>query len=419
MAAETSEVRWNVKKYRRAMGMSQEALADASGLSVKTVQKVEQGGHVLTETPHAVARGLGVPTSELFAAGVPAPVIGDEETRQSLVPLRMALMPPLGLDGVVGQGHASPDRLADLWREIMDAHALYRADEFDSVARRLPALLTRADAAVNTSEGDERQHAVVTHSLALLVAGKYLTQVRQYDMAYHALAEGIRLAREAGERRIAATGVVGMCWLLLRQDRFAECSHLAVTTAELMEPRMTEADGSRVGLWGELWMRAAAAAIRDNRPDDAKAARRMVARAAAGMEREDRTFPATWGGFGPVTAAIKSIEDCLVIGNSVGDARAVLARAEEDVLSSKSLKRVGKPQGANWARHRLDVARAHTILGAHQDATDELLAIRSERGAWIKHQPMARRVMADVLKSRKRTLTQDMREMAGYLAVVE
>ncbi|MER5304610.1 helix-turn-helix transcriptional regulator [Streptomyces lasiicapitis] len=415
----TTEVRANVKKYRRAAGMSQEDLASASNLSVSTIQKIEQGGHVLTETLHAVAQGLGVPTSELFSAGSPAPVVGDETTRQSLVPLRMALMPPMGLDGVLAEGPSTMDELANLRREIMDTHALYRADEFDSVAKKLPVLLSSADAAVSVSEGDERRHAIVTHSLALLVAGKYLTQVRQYDMAYHALAEGIRQAREAGERQIAATGVVGMCWLLLRQDRFAECYRLAVTTAELMEPRMTEADRARVGLWGELWMRAAAASIRDNRPDDATAARRMVARAAGGMQREDQAFPSTWGGFGPVTAEIKSIEDCLISGTSPSDARAVLARSDEGVLASKALKRVGKPQGANWARHRLDVSRAHTLLGAHQDATDELLSIKAERGEWIKHQPMARRVMTDVLKSRKRTLTLEMREMASYLGVVE
>ncbi|MEV5508268.1 helix-turn-helix domain-containing protein [Streptomyces orinoci] len=230
MTSETAEVRWNVKKFRRAAGMSQEGLAGASGLSVKTVQKVEQGGHVLTETLHAIARGLGVPTSELFAAGSPAPVVGDEATRQSLVPLRTALMPPMGIDGALIQSPVGAEQLADMRREIMDTHALYRADEFDSVAKRLPGLLRKTDAAVSAAENDERHQATITHSLTLLVAGKYLTQVRQYDMAYHALAEGIRLAREAGKRQLAATGVVGMCWLLLRQDRFAECYQLAATT---------------------------------------------------------------------------------------------------------------------------------------------------------------------------------------------
>lgn len=415
----TAEVRENVKKYRRAGGMSQEDLAAASGLSVSTVQKVEQGGQVLTETLHAIAQGLGVPTSTLFAAGSPAPVVGDEATRQRLVSLRTALMPPVGLEGVVSDTAGHSGDLSGLRRKIMDTHALYRADEFNSVAANLPKLLSRADAAVRSAESADLGQARATHSLALLVAGKYLTQVRQYDMAYHALAEGIRLARKANDRHTAATGVVGMCWLLLRQDRFQECYQLAATTAELMEPRMTDTDPGRVSLWGELWMRAAAAAIRDNRPEDAKEARKFAARAAGGMEREGKLFPTTWGGFGPVTAAIKGIEDCLITGNSPSDARAVIKRSQEGYLEPKSLEHTGKPQGANWARHRLDVCRAYTLIGSHQEAMDELTSIKATQSEWLKHQPMARRVMGDVLKSRKRTLTADMREMASYLDVVE
>lgn len=96
----------------------------------------------------------------------------------------------------------------------------------------------------------------------------------------------------------------------------------------------------------------------------------------------------------------------------------MIARSEEGVLAPEGLKRVGKPQGANWARHRLDVSRAHTILGAHQDAMNELVDIKNDRAEWMRHQPMARRVMSDVLKSRKRTLTDEMREMASFLGVV-
>ncbi|MGW6455048.1 helix-turn-helix domain-containing protein [Streptomyces sp. NPDC055078] len=422
-----SELARNVKKYRRSAGMNQEDLAAASDLSVSTVQKVEQGGSAYVETLHAIARGLGVPTSLLFVADSPAPVIGDETTRQSLFALRMALMPPVGLDGVLAGSASAPgeaerpeEPVPDLRQRVLDTHALYRADRFESVARMLPDLLRRTEAAVLMAEDPEQHRTTVTRALALLVAGKYLTQVRQYDLAYHALAEGIRLAREAGEQQVAATGVVGLGWLLLRQDRFGECYQLAVATASFMEPRMTDVDSARVGLWGELWMRAAASAVRDNRPEEAKHARKMVDRAAAGMDKEDRTFPTTWGGFGPVKVAVKSIEDCLVTGQSQSDAREVIARSVQGVLEPKALRKLGYPaEGADWSRHRLDVARAHTLLGSHQDAMDELTGIKVTGAEWIRHQPMARRVMGDILHSRKRTLTQEMRDMAAYLQVVE
>ncbi|MER5493965.1 helix-turn-helix transcriptional regulator [Streptomyces sp. NPDC002490] len=415
-----SELAKNVKRYRRKAGMSQEALAESSDLSVSTVRKIEQGGAARTETLHAVARGLNVPTSVLFVADSPAPVADDAASRQNLVPIRRALMPPVGLDGPCPPAVDPEPNGPGLRRRVLDTHTLYRADEFGSVAAGLPDLLRETESTRLTAGGADRRAATVTRALALLVAGKYLTQMRQYDMAYHALAEGIRLARDVDARQVVGTGIVGLGWLLLRQDRFDECYRLAVTTAERMEPRLSDADGARLGLWGELWMRAAAAAVRDNRPDDARHARRMVGRAAGGMDREDRTFPTTWGGFGPVKAAVKSIEDCLVLGHGKADAREVLRRTGQGVLEPKALAKLGHPaEGADWFRHRLDVARAHTLLGAHQEAMDELTGIRVSGSEWIKHQPMARRVTTDILRSRKRTLTREMREMANYLGVVE
>ena len=124
-------------------------------------------------------------------------------------------------------------------------------------------------------------------------------------------------------------------------------------------------------------------------------------------------FSEHWGTFGPVTAETKAIEDLSLIG----DARGVLSRADEGPVGGKALKKLGRPSPNNWDRHRLDVARAHVLLGSHQDAMDELTGIKESSPEWLKHQSMARRIMRDLLKHRKRTLTQDMRDMALHLDV--
>ncbi|QEU93686.1 helix-turn-helix domain-containing protein [Streptomyces kanamyceticus] len=402
----------NVRNLRRTAGWSQEQLAEATDLSVGTVRKVEQGGDVRMETLHALARALDVPTSALFATETTTPVVGDEANRRYLVELRKALMPPVGLAApmtVLGQA----EELSALRRATADAHALYWADRYDSVAKRLPGLLRSAEAAVETLEGEEQQHAVIARCHALLLTGKYLTQVRQYDMAYFALAEAIRLSRETGQTLTAATGVVGLCWLLLRQDRFDESEQLAAQTAAEIEPRMSEATPARLAVWGELWLRVASATARNNRPDVAQEARRMAGTAASALNGEHAKFPDHWGGFGPVTAELKAVEDLALLGN----ARGVLRRSDEGLLSSKAIRNFGKPTAPSWDRHRLDVAKAHATLKQHQDAMDVLMSVRHSSGEWIKHQPMARYVMTDLLKTRKRTLTQDMRDMAAHLGV--
>ncbi|MFJ8313079.1 MULTISPECIES: helix-turn-helix domain-containing protein [unclassified Streptomyces] len=404
----------NVRKYRRTAGLSQEGLAEAADLSLSTVRKVEQGGHVSMETLTALARALGVSTSTLFATEAPKSVLGteDEANRRYLAELRRALMPAVGLSVPLSVPEEAGE-LSALRRGVQEGHALYWADQYGAVARRLPSLLRSSEVAVSVLDGEEQQHAIIARCHALLLTGKYLTQVRQYDMGYFALVEAIRLARETGQTQLAPTGVVGLCWLLLRQDRFDEAEQLAAQTAADIEPRMSEATPARLAVWGELWLRVASASVRNNRPDVAQEARRMAATASSALNTEDESFPEHWGGFGPVTAELKAVEDLSL----VGDARGVLRRADDGILSGKALRSYGRPTAPNWGRHRLDVARAHIMTGSHQDAMGELTQLRRTSGEWLTHQPMARYVMADLLKTRKRTLTQEMRSMATHLGV--
>ncbi|MFF7800287.1 helix-turn-helix domain-containing protein [Streptomyces olivaceus] len=402
----------NVRNHRRREGWTQERLAEEADLSVGTVRKVEQGGTASVETIHALARALGTTTSSLFASEAPAPVHEAEGDGPKLTELRRALMPPIGLTAVITEPTDVRD-LHSIQSEIDDSHSLYHDDRYNSVARRLPGILRAAETAVALSEGEARQEAVVTRAGAFLLAGKYLTQVRRYDMAYHALSRAIVDAREAGNTQLAATGVVGMGWLLLRQDRFDEAEQLAAATAEEIEPRPSSAAPGQWAVWGELNLRVASAARRNNRPDVAKTARRMAATAASALDREHVNFRQHWTTFGPVTAETKVIEDLALIG----DARGVLNRLSDGPVSPKAVKRLGRPSANNWGRHRLDVAKAHVILGSHQDAMDELAGVKEESPEWLRHQAMARHVMRHILSTRKRTLTQDMRDMAVHLGV--
>ncbi|MFD3573817.1 helix-turn-helix transcriptional regulator [Streptomyces sp. NPDC058644] len=404
----------NVRKYRRRAGLNQEGLAEAADLSLSTVRKAEQGGHISMDSMAALAGALGVDTSALFVSEAPKSVVGpqDEANRRYLADLRQALMPPIGLSAPLAPpGEAREPRTVR--QAVQTSHALYQADQYSAVAKQLPPLLRSSEAAVALLEGEEKQQAQIARAHALLLTGKYLTQVRQYDLAYYALAEAIRLARETGQTQLTATGVNGLCWLLLRQNRFAESEQLAAQTAEEIEPRMSVATPDQLAIWGELWLRVAASSRRNGRKDVTKHARRMAATAGKALGREHTNFPTHWGTFGPATVAAKTVEDLAL----AGDARGVLSMKDEGPLSSKGVQNVGRLSTNVWGRHRLDVAHAHVLLGSHQDATDELVNLRETGDVWLTHQPMAQRVMINVLKKRKRTLTQEMRDMAAHLGV--
>ncbi|MFE3883327.1 helix-turn-helix transcriptional regulator [Streptomyces lydicus] len=403
----------NVRSLRRAAGLSQEELAEASGLSLTTVAKIDQGGSGRMESFARLAEALGVDTEALFASGTPHPAPDDKGNRRYLLALRRQLMPPVGLVDTPLTPVTVTSR-ADLERQIDAAHAQYHADEYDEMASCLPGVLAATQAALFAAEGDaSRQAMLSTHARAQLVTGKYLTQVRQYDLAYQALSAGIRDARAADDQATAAVGVVGMCWLLLRQDRFSEAQDLAVATADAVEPRMSRATPSQLAVWGELALRIASAAVRNGRKEDARDARRMAASAASAMAAEVSNFRSHWGTFGPATAAVKTIEDLSLRR----DARGVLRESGQGPLAPPALRRIGRPSPSSWNRHRLDVARAHVLLGAHQDAMDELTGLRAEAPEWVKHQSIAVQLMQDILKKRRRTLTRDMRLMASHLGI--
>ncbi|MFJ7288763.1 helix-turn-helix domain-containing protein [Curtobacterium sp. NPDC098951] len=58
-----------IAALRRERGWTQERLAEASGIAVRTVQRLEGGKDASLETLSALARALEVPVRDLFAAG--------------------------------------------------------------------------------------------------------------------------------------------------------------------------------------------------------------------------------------------------------------------------------------------------------------------------------------------------------------
>ncbi|MEV5509525.1 helix-turn-helix domain-containing protein [Streptomyces orinoci] len=413
----TTELADNVRKYRRRAGMSQEELAHAASVSPGTVRKLEQGGTVRMETLHMLARALNVTTAALVASDAPEPVgQAEEPNRVNLVQLRAALTPAVGLADRVAETAEEEPNLRAFRRTVQDARVLYFSDSYKSVSSQLPGLLRDAAKAVAYYDsGEEHQQALLARAEALRLAGTYLTQVRQYDIAYTALAGAVADAKNAGDMLAAASGVGGMCWLLIRQSRFDEAERVAAESMDVVEPKITRAEPDHYAVWGGLAMEAAAAAARNNRPEEAKEYRKAARVAATAVGTAHRNISLHWSVFGPVTVAMKALEDSTV----VGDARTVVRKAgEEEALSPKAWKRLGGPSTNDGNRFTLDLARAHTRTGDLSAAMEELVQVRETFPEWLRHQSMAAETMEEILRKRKRTLTTEMRDMAAYLGVV-
>ncbi|GAA2004370.1 hypothetical protein GCM10009799_34490 [Nocardiopsis rhodophaea] len=400
-----------LRGIRRSRGLTQERLAELAGLSPGVVKKIERGGNARLETYHALARAMKVKTSALFDSTGPRRNTNADADKLDLLALRQAISPPVTITGRLGLDTVDEEPDLDRLRTSAESVAVaYHRDKYPAMGELLPELVRSTHAAVDHfATGTERTTALTVRSEVLQMAGRYLTQVRAYDLAHMALRDAVRDAVTVGDRLNAASAIIGQAWILLRQGRLDEAEQLASETADEVEPRISRASREELAAWGWLLLRASAAAARNNRPDEARELVRLAQTAGSAVGAEVTDHLRGWGTFGPLTVRLKAIENQMIADRPTK----VLAMA--DCLPDG----VGRSTSDNWNRHRLDVARAHAMLRHGDEATRVLVDLRSAAPEWLKHQRQAAVTFRDVLKTRKRTLTRDQRELAGFLAVEE
>ncbi len=397
-----------LRKVRRRRGMTQEELAHASNLSLQVVKKIEQGGSARLETLHQLARTLGVRTLTFVGPTSPEPT-EDNHDDAVLADMRSAINPPIGLSGRPIYGTADGDDLdlARLNKAVNAMAGAYHADRYDDLASFLPALVRSAHHHVDGLMGTKQQQdALRTRADVVGLAGRYLIQIRAHDLALIALHASLRDALEIEDIPMAAAAVSRQAHAMLRQGRFAEVEQLCMETAEQIEPQMSKATPAQLAAWGWMLLRASAAASRNNRPDEAREFHGIAAAAAAPLQREVQTMDYTT--FGPLTVAMKEVENALVGGNP--------GRAIE---LSAPLTQGNDMTPEEWNRHLLDKASAHAQTGNTEGATEILLDLRGRSPHWLRYQQMARDTLREVLTVRARTLTEDQRVLADFMGVRE
>lgn len=397
-----------VRELRRRRGMTQEELAEQAGLSLAVIKKLEQGGTCRMETYHQLARALGVTTVWFASAGSPEPA---EATVDDVVlaDMRSAINPPVGLSGSPLYGTADGDHpdLGRLTGAVNAVAAKYHADAYDDLAKLMPALVRSAHHHVAAYDsGDEHRKALRVRADITGLAGRYLIQIRAHDLALIALHASLRDALEIEDIPLAAASVSSQAWAMLRQGRLAEVERLCVDTADQIEPKMSKATPDELSGWGYLLLRAASAAARNNRADEAREYVRAAGAAGARLGRQHEDL-AGHVAFGPLTPALLGPEIELLDGHP--DRALELAR---DVPRD-----VGAGNTSGWDRHRLDVARAKMQTGDAEKATEIMSTVRAEHPAWLRYQQYGRDIVRELLETRPRMPSQAMLDLADFMGV--
>ncbi|WP_435124405.1 helix-turn-helix domain-containing protein [Actinacidiphila sp. bgisy144] len=368
-----------LKAARLRRGLTQEELAEQAGLSLGVVKKLERGGIGRLETYHALARALHVRTSALFDSPGPHESRRSDGDNIGLMALRRAIAPPITLTGRLRppadvDTEPDVDQLAATARTVATA---YHRDDYRTVAELLPPLVLSAHEVVDhVADGPQHTEALRTRSDILQMAGRYLTQVRAYDLAHIALRDAVDDAVRVDELGAVAGAVYQQGWLLMRQGRLDEAEAVSVATAEAVEPRISRASRQSLGAWGKLLVHGSAAAARNNRGSEAREMLRLGRTAGVALAGGTAVAESSWGKFDWRTIAYQSVENHLV--------------AQKPDLVLRLSERIADSGSTTFMRrHLLDVAQAHAMLGHRDDAMEILERLKSETPEWLRHQQMA------------------------------
>jgi transcriptional regulator with XRE-family HTH domain len=366
-------------------GLTQDELAQASGVSVHTVRVIEQdaGGHPRMSTLHKLATALKVTTSALMTPGVPEP---HQVPPDQWDDVRDALYRP-------SPGDSEPPDPAGILQVLASCLPDLAVNRYTAVRAVLPGLLR--DAAALGAEGHQVQSRVYN------MTGWLLTQTRQWDDALTAC----RLARDtAADRLDDASAVNTQAWCLLRQGRLAEAADLAARAADDLEPRrISRATPAELAGWGKLWLYVGNAAVRDNQPGIAGNALSLARTAAARIGRETVIDSSTTRTFGPASVEMIAAE-CAALEEKPDKALAIAER-----IPKAGLLHV---QSASRLRHRLDLASAHAQLRDYGEATGVMTGLREEAPEWLAQQQYGRDILSGMVQRYPRRLPDEVRELA-------
>ncbi|MFF2959768.1 helix-turn-helix domain-containing protein [Streptomyces sp. NPDC057963] len=383
-----------LRDVRKRRGMTQQGLARESGVSVSLIRKLEQGERqdARLETVRRLAASLGVPTMRLVAESTEDGA--NTATLDQWAAVREALAAPLRRMVELEE----PPTVEGVRDALSAAVPLFSGDRFTELRTLLPPLLRDADTVAQlTPQG----RAVRVRLLQL--TGWLLTQTRQFEAAEWCLDTALN---GSADRLQGASTVSTMCWLLLRQGKLNEARELATQWADDTEPRLSRATPDELSAWGWLLLRLSAAAVRDNRTEEAEDALRFAHSAAVALGREFAPSDDFLRAFGPVTVTLKRTENAMVL-----DRPDVVLK-----LAAKIPTGGFRPTSNNRNRHLLDVANAYARTRQYGQAVDTLTSVREAAPQWLPNQRYARDILGHIV-AKRRTLTEEMRSLADTVGL--
>ena len=374
----------NLARIRTARGLTQDDLAQTSGVSVDTISRLERGARATARRSTLQALSLALGTDPARLLGIHPPeqdTAGAEQLRRAVRALDLPdLAEPVDVLGLP---------------ELHDAASLawsdYLAGRHTELLAGLPPLMVDTRRAVHALVDDHAAEAAGLLATAYRLTAGLAGRLGLMDLAAHAAHRALDTAAHTTRPELdEAAALRYLAWVLVRQGDLAEAERIAVRAAERLDcGLLARPDPDRVGVFGSLMFNAASAAARQGaaeRADDLLAAARAAA-VRSGADRVEET-----GVFGPRVAAMQAVDQAVRTGQP--DQAMQLATQVPDTA--------GTVPGFWESGHRLHLAAACTDLERWAEVAEHLDAARLLAPQWSRVQPLGRTVIGHLIEHRSR-----------------
>ncbi|MFD8156597.1 helix-turn-helix domain-containing protein [Streptomyces malaysiensis] len=391
-------------ELRRYRDITQEELAERSGVHVDTIRKLEQNVRQSARlgTLRNLARALDTELDRLLGQPtVTTELPGDDG---GLIALRDAIQDISALPGVPTDVLDEDPPSAEAWiGQVRAATMLYWEGAYSELASSLPLLLRDGRAVARETTGSLVEQVWYQLALSYQLAASLATQAGHPDWAFEAVEKQLHAAQRASDPLMEGMGVSTLSWVLLRQGRWEEAQSAAERKADAVEPSMRHGTSAQYAVYGNLLVAAATPAARRDRKDEADEYLNF-AEAAAVRSGAVRVYGTA---FSPVDVKTQIVN--IAMAGSEPDAEKALA-ASEDVRRNLIKRPV------HLAAHRLDVAQAQYQTGDSEGALDTLLEVEADQPEWIRYQMLARATVLEMREEERRRNTR-LRGLAARLGV--
>lgn len=392
-----------VRFFREAQHRKQTVVAGLAGITVDYLSQIERG----LKTPtipvlHAIARVLGVPTSELL--GEP-PAESQEHGHPTAPAIHGALL-----------GYQLRDErdelpsLAELRRRVGAAWKVWQSSpmRYSDAGELLPALVLDTEQAIRVhnanGQAEDRRKAFRIAADLYFLLRTFCKRIGRIDLSLLAADRATRSAEAADDPLRVAAAKWNLGHVLLAEGEAQAAEEVAIKAARELERHLSDADTRFVAMYGALYLVAVAATVRRGDAWSARAWLREKAEPAAVRAREGNVF---WTVFGPTNVRLHAVS----LEMEAGETSEAL-RLADGVDPSRS------PSIERRLTFQLEVARCYDQRRDDPAVLLHLLRAEQEAPEDLRYNVLARELVRGLVKRARPSYAAEARGLAARVGLL-